>query len=77
MKMRKANRKVREAQEKRPYAEIYFDYNLIPNRKSERYSIKADFFIKNTGNVDLINPKICFRMDPPDKIEIGGQNTSS
>lgn len=73
MKMRKANRKVREAQEKRPYAEIYFDYNLIPNRKSERYSIKADFFIKNTGNVDLINPKICFRMDPPDKIEIGGQ----
>ncbi|MCR8848741.1 hypothetical protein NQ095_10015 [Rossellomorea sp. SC111] len=73
IKMRKANRKVREAQERKPYAEIYFDYNVIPNRKSERYSIKADFFIKNTGNVDLMNPKICFRMDPPDKIEIGGQ----
>jgi hypothetical protein len=73
IKIRKANRKVREAQEKKPYAEIYFDYNVIPNRKSERYSIKADFFIKNTGNVDLTNPKICFRMDPPDKIEIGGQ----
>ncbi|MDX8343980.1 hypothetical protein [Rossellomorea sp. YZS02] len=73
MKMRKANRKVRESQEKKPYAEIYLDYNVIPNRKTERYSIKADFFIKNTGNVDLTNPKICFRVDPPDKIEIGGQ----
>ncbi|QHE61382.1 hypothetical protein FHE72_10315 [Rossellomorea vietnamensis] len=73
IKMRKANRKVQKAQEKKPYAEIYFDYNVIPNRKSERYTIKADFFIKNTGNVDLMNPKICFRMDPPDKIEIGGQ----
>lgn len=73
IKMRKANRKVQKAQEKKPYAEIYFDYNVIPNRKSERYSIKADLFIKNTGNVDLMNPKICFRMDPPDKIEIGGQ----
>ncbi|MCA1059071.1 hypothetical protein LCL96_08995 [Rossellomorea aquimaris] len=73
MKMRKANRKVREVQERKLYAEIYFDYNVIPNRKTERYSIKADLFIKNTGNVDLSNPKICFRVDPPEKIEIGGQ----
>ncbi|MGM0851451.1 MAG: hypothetical protein ACQEWI_02390 [Bacillota bacterium] len=73
IKMRKANRRVREVQEKRANAEIYFDYNLLPNRKLERYTIKADFFIKNTGNIDLINPKICLRMDPPDKIEIGGQ----
>lgn len=73
IKKQKANRKIREAQEKKPSAEIYFDYNLLPNRKLERYSIKADFFIKNTGNVDLLNPKICFRMNPPDKIEIGGQ----
>lgn len=73
IKKQKANRKTREAQVKKPSAEIYFDYNLLPNRKLERYSIKADFFIKNTGNVDLLNPKICFRMNPPDKIEIGGQ----
>jgi hypothetical protein len=73
IKKQKADRKIREAQVKKPSAEIYFDYNLLPNRKLERYSIKADFFIKNTGNVDLLNPKICFRMNPPDKIEIGGQ----
>ncbi|MGM0863447.1 MAG: hypothetical protein ACQEWF_02070 [Bacillota bacterium] len=73
IKKQKANRKIREAQVKKPSAEIYFDYNLLPNRKLERYSIKADFFIKNTGNVELLNPKICFRMNPPDKIEIGGQ----
>ncbi|XXM71205.1 hypothetical protein ACQ0QQ_16040 [Lysinibacillus sphaericus] len=69
-KLRKRNK---QNQTKEPKAEIYFDYNLIPNRKTEKYTIKADFFIKNTGNVVLSNPKICFRVDPPEKIEIGGQ----
>ncbi|WP_173105644.1 hypothetical protein [Bacillus sp. KH172YL63] len=73
LKKRKANRKPRETVEKKPHAEIYFDYNLLPNRKLERYSIKADFFIKNTGNVELMDPKICFRVNPAEKIEIGGQ----
>jgi hypothetical protein len=69
-KLRKRNKKITP---KEPKAEIYFDYNLIPNRKTLKYTIKADFIIKNTGNVILKNPKICFRVDPPEKIEIGGQ----
>jgi hypothetical protein len=56
-----------------PQAEVYFDFNLMPNRKTEKYSIKADFIIKNTGNTILYDPKICFRINPADKIEIGGQ----
>ncbi len=70
-KQRKKNRKV--SVETRKEAEVFFDYNLIPNRKTEKYTIKADFIIKNTGNAVLNNPKICFRVDPPEKIEIGGQ----
>ncbi|UII58058.1 hypothetical protein LS684_20740 (plasmid) [Cytobacillus spongiae] len=73
IKKQKAKRKIREAEAKKSSAEIYFDYIVLPNRKLERYSIKADLFIKNTGNTDLLNPKICLRMNPPDKIEIGGQ----
>ncbi|OIU72129.1 hypothetical protein [Rossellomorea aquimaris] len=69
-KIRKRNKKIISRESK---AEVYFDYNLIPNRKTEKYTIKADFIIKNTGNVVLNNPKICFRVDPPEKIEIGGQ----
>jgi hypothetical protein len=58
---------------KQQQAEVYFDFNLMPNRKSEKYSIKSDFIIKNTGNTILYNPKICFRVNPAEKIEIGGQ----
>ncbi|MCP3739200.1 hypothetical protein [Rossellomorea sp. BNER] len=54
-------------------AEVYFDYNIMPNRQLDRYSVKADFLIKNTGTSELLNPKVCFRIDPADKIEIGGQ----
>jgi dephospho-CoA kinase len=68
-KLRKRN-KITSRESK---AEVFFDYNLIPNRKTEKYTIKADFIIKNTGNVVLNNPKVCFRVDPHEKIEIGGQ----
>jgi hypothetical protein len=69
-KLRKRNKKNIP---KDPKAEVYFDYNLIPNRKTEKYTLKADFIIKNTGTAVLHNPKICFRVNPPERIEIGGQ----
>ncbi|MBM7586942.1 hypothetical protein JOC86_003494 [Bacillus pakistanensis] len=66
-------KKASKMKEKSQKAEVYFDYNVMPNRELDRYSVKADFLIKNTGNTELLNPKVCFRMDPTDKIEIGGQ----
>jgi hypothetical protein len=69
----KIRRKNKMNPPKQPQAEVYFDFNLMPNRKTEKYSIKADFIIKNTGNTILYNPKICFRVNPAEKIEIGGQ----
>lgn len=66
-------RKQRQRAEKIVSAHSYFDYNVMPNRKLDKYTVKADFFIKNTGTVVLDHPKLCFRVDPHDRVEIGGQ----
>lgn len=66
-------RKQQQRTEKIVSAHSYFDYNVLPNRKLDKYTVKADFFIKNTGTAVLENPKLCFRVDPHDRVEIGGQ----
>lgn len=55
-------------------AEAYFDYHVIihqPTGKAPK--IFGDLFIKNSGNVTLKNPCICFRVTPVGSVQISGQ----
>jgi hypothetical protein len=55
-------------------AEVFFDYRLfVPNSDDESYLVHADLHIKNTGLHPIINPVVCLRMDPTDKIQLKGQ----
>ncbi|MBD1378982.1 hypothetical protein [Metabacillus arenae] len=54
-------------------AEVYFDYTVKPQSNNEKYTIIGSLIIKNSGNVDLINPTIGIRITPGDKADFGGQ----
>lgn len=56
-----------------PSCEVYFDYTLLPIDQKDEYKIIGSLMIKNTGNVDLINPTICLRIKPADKMELRGK----
>lgn len=57
-------------------AEIFFNYTLIPPRFSDKHNeflINATLFMKNTGNVELINPIICIKVPQQQNIQLQGQ----
>jgi hypothetical protein len=55
-------------------AEVYFDYQLlIPESEESPYLILGNMLIKNTGNMDLLNPVICLQATPADGVQVKGR----
>ncbi|UAC49117.1 hypothetical protein K6959_04260 [Bacillus aquiflavi] len=66
-----ASRKLEQA--KMLQAEVIFDYTVMPNSNFDHFIIIGNLLIKNIGNTALKNPFICLRINPSDKVELGGQ----
>jgi hypothetical protein len=53
--------------------DMYFDYSISKNQHTNHYTIVSDIWFKNIGNINLKNPTVCIRTNPPGNVEIGGQ----